>query len=305
MENPSTSSLINDEILDAFDEIKNLMNDNQPKSSSDQVKINVILDKDNDDGDSSRGFNFSEDEDLYLVRSYKKVSRDAVTGTNQNLHTFWNRIYDTFKNYMSNTKRTSDSLRSRFNKISTECRVYNAAKKQVLSVHHTGANQEDIDHMIDELYKKMTTKNKYKKSGFPFARCNEELKDEVEKINPKATNKKESPLISAKNSSKYETSSISESNESESPIKKRKRDGNVVEALIKERNEILKSIIPKIETQSDIVKCKRQKLAESMTALTPLLNSSVDEIKAKAIQIQMQLLSEYEKELHNENLINE
>ncbi len=52
----------------------------------------------NDKKQKKRGKNFTETEEIQLVRAYLSVSQDPITGTGQKGQAFWERITENFNN---------------------------------------------------------------------------------------------------------------------------------------------------------------------------------------------------------------
>ena len=108
-----------------------------------------------------RNVQWTENEDLVLLRCYFDVCSDPRVGTNQRYDTLFKNIHERFENakryglYPGLTSRTTDSLRKRVERIKAEMNhwmgCYETATKNV--GQRSGCNEEDVLSMAQELHK--------------------------------------------------------------------------------------------------------------------------------------------------------
>ncbi|KAL8051575.1 hypothetical protein ABFX02_06G156100 [Erythranthe guttata] len=98
---------------------------------------------------SSRGRNFSSDEDASLCRAYIATSEDPLIGKNQSMTTMWKRIQEKFHELVPDggEKRTAKSLKSHWMKINQSCTRFAECVAQITLRPRSGANA--IDNLDD------------------------------------------------------------------------------------------------------------------------------------------------------------
>ncbi|XP_012836528.1 PREDICTED: glutathione S-transferase T3-like [Erythranthe guttata] len=98
---------------------------------------------------SSRGRNFSSDEDASLCRAYIAISEDPLIGKNQSMTTMWKRIQEKFHELVPDggEKRTAKSLKSHWTKINQSCTRFAECVAQITLRPRSGANA--IDNLDD------------------------------------------------------------------------------------------------------------------------------------------------------------
>ncbi|CAM0882498.1 unnamed protein product [Alopecurus aequalis] len=91
--------------------------------------------------------NYTEIEDVTLVRAWGKVSMDACTGTDQTGKRYWQRIEDLYHKIKPRTKSLADrsyrSLEGRWNTIKPACSRWSAAMDQVADNPPSGCVASD------------------------------------------------------------------------------------------------------------------------------------------------------------------
>ena len=94
-----------------------------------------------------RASNYTEIEDVTLIRAWGKVGLDAVTGTDQTGKRYWQRIEDLYHNLKPRTKSLADrsyrSLQGRWEVIKPCCSRWSAAMDQVRDNPPSGCVPED------------------------------------------------------------------------------------------------------------------------------------------------------------------
>jgi hypothetical protein len=94
-----------------------------------------------------RTANYSEIEDVILVRAWSKVGMDACTGVDQGGKRYWQRIEDQYHQLKPRTKSMADrsyrSLEGRWNIIKPACSRWSAAMDQVADNPPSGCVPED------------------------------------------------------------------------------------------------------------------------------------------------------------------
>ncbi|CAM0881573.1 unnamed protein product [Alopecurus aequalis] len=116
--------------------------------------------------------NYTEIEDVTLVRAWGKVSMDACTGTDQTGKRYWQRIEDLYHKLKPRTKSLADrsyrSLEGRWNTIKPACSRWSAAMDQVADNPPSGCVASDYPKYAQLRYKDMAaSKNK----EFQFEHC--------------------------------------------------------------------------------------------------------------------------------------
>ncbi|CAM0873017.1 unnamed protein product [Alopecurus aequalis] len=98
--------------------------------------------------------NYTEIEDVTLVRAWGKVSMDACTGTDQTGKRYWQRIEDLYHKLKPRTKSLADrsyrSLEGRWNTIKPACSRWSAAMDQVADNPPSGCVASDYWKLRDE-----------------------------------------------------------------------------------------------------------------------------------------------------------
>ena len=89
-----------------------------------------------------RSANYSEDEDILLVRAWAHVGLDASTGTDQTGKRYWQRIEDTYCKIKPKTggyiPRSYRSLQGRWELMKPHCARWSAAMDQVKDARLVG-----------------------------------------------------------------------------------------------------------------------------------------------------------------------
>lgn len=114
-----------------------------------------------------RNVQWSEDEDLVLLRCYYDVCMDPIVGTNQKYATLFHKIKEKYDNarrdamYSDINERTQDSLRKRVDRIKAEVNqwlpAYETATKEV--GQRSGRNEEDVLKVAQALFKQNSKYN--------------------------------------------------------------------------------------------------------------------------------------------------
>jgi hypothetical protein len=94
---------------------------------------------------SAKGKNWSSAEDKVLIEAWGNTSLDAVTGTDQNSHSYWGRIADYYKAHKQPSwpERNANALNCRFTGISSSTSKFCGCVQQIL-------NKEESGRTIDE-----------------------------------------------------------------------------------------------------------------------------------------------------------
>jgi hypothetical protein len=93
---------------------------------------------------AQRGANFSIEEDKLLVSSWLNVGMDAVQGTDQKHHQFWERVhayYHEHKEFPS--ERMSNSLMNRWSTIQKSVSKFTACLSEIEHLNQSGTTEHD------------------------------------------------------------------------------------------------------------------------------------------------------------------
>ncbi|XBJ24963.1 hypothetical protein VPH35_002735 [Triticum aestivum] len=116
-----------------------------------------------------RSTNYTEAEDILLVRAWAAVGMDATTGTNQTGKRYWQRIEDTYCRIKPKNSgfisRTYRSLQGRWELMKPACPRWSVAMDQVRDAPPSGTVESDYETIAGMRYKEMTTS---KGKPFPF-----------------------------------------------------------------------------------------------------------------------------------------
>ncbi|KAE8806708.1 putative methionyl-tRNA synthetase [Hordeum vulgare] len=117
----------------------------------------------------ARSSNYTEAEDILLVRAWASVGMDATTGTDQTGKRYWHRIEDNYcrikpKNcgFLSRSYR---SLQGRWDLMKPACARWSAAMDQVRDAPPSGTVESDYETIAGMRYKEMAAS---KGKPFPF-----------------------------------------------------------------------------------------------------------------------------------------
>ncbi|KAE8782068.1 putative methionyl-tRNA synthetase [Hordeum vulgare] len=113
--------------------------------------------------------NYSEAEDILLVRAWAHVGLDASTDTNQTGKRYWQRIEEVYCKIKPNTggytPRSYRSLQGRWELMKPHCARWSAAMDQVKDAPPSGTVESDYEAIADLTYKEMAAS---KGKAFPF-----------------------------------------------------------------------------------------------------------------------------------------
>ncbi|XP_012841516.1 PREDICTED: glutathione S-transferase T3-like [Erythranthe guttata] len=110
---------------------------------------------------SSRGRNFSSEDDASLCRAYIAISEDPLIGKKQSITIMWKRIQE--KNHElvpdGGEKRTAKSLKSHWTKINQSCTRFAECVAQITLRPRSGASA--IDNLDDARLLYLSSKRKF------------------------------------------------------------------------------------------------------------------------------------------------
>lgn len=104
---------------------------------------------------NGRSKNYTEFEDIALVKAWASVSLDAVIGNDQTRKKYWERIEDKFHQFIPEQSRSRRSLRSRYDAIKQSCSRWSDCLEQVRNAPPSGCTIDDYDRIAQERYKQM------------------------------------------------------------------------------------------------------------------------------------------------------
>lgn len=89
---------------------------------------------------STKGKNWSSDEDKVLIAAWGNTSLDAVTGTDQNSSCYWNRILDYYNLHKDPSwpERNYNAVNCRFTVISAATSKFCGCLQQILNLNESG-----------------------------------------------------------------------------------------------------------------------------------------------------------------------
>jgi hypothetical protein len=91
-----------------------------------------------------RGNNFSIEEDKLLVSSWLNIGMDAVQGTDQKQHQFWERVHTNFHQYKEfPSERSFTSLMNRWSVIKKAVTKFIACHNQIEHLNQSGTTEHD------------------------------------------------------------------------------------------------------------------------------------------------------------------
>uniref|UniRef100_A0A0A9DVW5 No apical meristem-associated C-terminal domain-containing protein n=1 Tax=Arundo donax TaxID=35708 RepID=A0A0A9DVW5_ARUDO len=112
--------------------------------------------------------NFSEKEDILLVKAWLEISQDAVHGNEQSRTSYWQRIHDhyhSYKDFISD--RNVNSLSHRWGVIQESVNRFCGWYAQIQNMRQSGVSAQDKVQQACIVYKKKDPKGK----SFPFLHC--------------------------------------------------------------------------------------------------------------------------------------
>ncbi|XBH77238.1 hypothetical protein VPH35_103743 [Triticum aestivum] len=117
----------------------------------------------------ARSTNYTEAEDVLLVRAWAAVGMDATTGTDQTGKRYWQRIEDVYCKIKPKNSgfihRSFRSLQGRWELIKPACSHWSAAMDQVIDAPPSGTVESDYETIAGMRYKEMAAS---KGKPFPF-----------------------------------------------------------------------------------------------------------------------------------------
>ncbi|XBH87970.1 hypothetical protein VPH35_075332 [Triticum aestivum] len=117
----------------------------------------------------TRSTNYTEAEDILLVRAWAAVGMDASTGTDQTGKRYWQRIEDTYCRIKPKNSgfisRSYRSLQGRWELMKPACARWSAAMDQVRDAPPSGTVESDYETIAGMRYKEMAAS---KGKPFPF-----------------------------------------------------------------------------------------------------------------------------------------
>ncbi|KAE8794998.1 putative methionyl-tRNA synthetase [Hordeum vulgare] len=117
----------------------------------------------------ARSTNYTEAEDILLVRAWASVGMDATTGTDQTGKRYWHRIEDNYCRIKPKNSgfisRSYRSLQGRWDLMKPACARWSAAMDQVRDAPPSGTAESDYETIAGMRYKEMAAS---KGKPFPF-----------------------------------------------------------------------------------------------------------------------------------------
>ncbi|KAE8784226.1 putative methionyl-tRNA synthetase [Hordeum vulgare] len=117
----------------------------------------------------ARSTNYTEAEDILLVRAWASVGMDATTGTDQTGKRYWHRIEDNYCRIKSKNcgflSRSYRSLQGRWDLMKPACARWSAAMDHVRDAPPSGTVESDYETIAGMRYKEMAAS---KGKPFPF-----------------------------------------------------------------------------------------------------------------------------------------
>ncbi|KAE8806264.1 putative methionyl-tRNA synthetase [Hordeum vulgare] len=117
----------------------------------------------------ARSTNYTEAEDILLVRAWASVGMDATTGTDQTGKRYWHRIEDNYCRIKPKNcgfiSRSYRSLQGRWDLMKSACARWSAAMDQVRDAPPSGTVESDYETIAGMRYKEMAAS---KGKPFPF-----------------------------------------------------------------------------------------------------------------------------------------
>ncbi|KAE8798595.1 putative methionyl-tRNA synthetase [Hordeum vulgare] len=117
----------------------------------------------------ARSTNYTEAEDILLVRAWASVGMDATTDTDQTGKRYWHRIEDNYCRIKPKNSgfisRSYRSLQGRWDLMKPACARWSAAMDQVRDAPPSGTVESDYETIADMRYKEMAAS---KGKPFPF-----------------------------------------------------------------------------------------------------------------------------------------
>lgn len=122
---------------------------------------------------SAKGKNWSSAEDKVLIEAWGNTSLDAVTGTDQNSHSYWGRIADYYKAHKQPSwpERNANALNCRFTGISSSTSKFCGCVQQILNKEESGRTIDEKQNDAHIMYKELDPKKK----PFTLMHCYVEL----------------------------------------------------------------------------------------------------------------------------------
>ncbi|XXQ32281.1 No apical meristem-associated C-terminal domain-containing protein [Plasmodiophora brassicae] len=118
-------------------------------------------------GTNARGTNFTDAEDVQLVRSWLNVSQDPATGTGQSKETFWERVEVHFCNNTTSGARTARSLQTKWGTVQRDVSKFVGSYASVNALDESGTNEEEQTEKALKLYQQTHPKN----AQFAYLHC--------------------------------------------------------------------------------------------------------------------------------------
>uniref|UniRef100_A0ACD5WZM5 Uncharacterized protein n=1 Tax=Avena sativa TaxID=4498 RepID=A0ACD5WZM5_AVESA len=153
-----------------------------------------------------RATNYSEAEDILLVRAWVSVGMDACTGIDQTGKRYWQRIEDAYCKIKPKTggfaPRTYRSLQGRWELMKPACARWSVAMANVIDAPPSGTVESDYEDIAKRRYKEMDVS---KGKPFPFKHAWDHLKDfEKWKLRDQETAPKKAAMLSMDDSDEEE-----------------------------------------------------------------------------------------------------
>ncbi|KAM0876533.1 hypothetical protein ACQ4PT_036112 [Festuca glaucescens] len=105
-------------------------------------------------GTSTKGKNWSSVEDKVLIQAWANTSLDAVTGTDQNSHSYWGRISYYYKAHKQQSwpERNANALNCHFGGISASTSKFCGYLQQIINKDESGRTIDDKKIDAEEMY---------------------------------------------------------------------------------------------------------------------------------------------------------
>jgi hypothetical protein len=137
--------------IEAFDGEENVDDEEEEEGEGDEGVDDDVVEVDpayaGSSGSKPRTANYTEIEDMTLVRAWSRVGMDACTEVDQGGKRYWQRIEDLYHQLKPRTKSMADrsyrSLEGRWNIIKPACSRWSAAMDQVANNPPSGCVPED------------------------------------------------------------------------------------------------------------------------------------------------------------------
>lgn len=213
------------------------------------------------------GRNWSQKEDVVLIRAWLNTSKDPIIGYDRRPGSFWKRVgayFNASPHLVGMPDREVGNCKQRWSKINDQVNEFVGSLCAATRMQSSGRNDNDVMKLANEIYH-----NDYG-AKFTLEHCWRELKNEqkwrvdfgTEEARPEGVKKAKARLKAQRSAKEMEATSRKRMEKLQEMFEKKKHDYEMKEKLIKQN--MLETLLARKEPLSEIELAFKNKLIKDM-----------------------------------------